>query len=253
MNIGLVEKDRGELDAAADRFQAARQIRQSQIAAGNDSAKLKRDLAMGAYNEGLLALDRERTAEAVQRLNDAIDGFQHLDQHDLSVQKQLATCYRVAADVHSKDASPDESIRLYELARDAFARLVDRNPDVDEYQATLAGIYMNMASQQERASALDAAIASCENARSNLDALVNQFPKNARFRGDLAVSLRSLAILQDKAGQHEVAHQNLRSSIDRLEKLLDEFPNDQRFKSELETSRRVWNDVFSKPAEVNAA
>ncbi len=59
MNVGLVEMDRGDLDAAAEQFRAAQQLREN-LLKKEDSYNLQRDLAMGLYNQGTLEVKRKR-------------------------------------------------------------------------------------------------------------------------------------------------------------------------------------------------
>src|SRR5262249_16176807 len=136
MNIGLVEKDMEHLDTAAKQLESAQELRESQLAAG-DSFKLQRDLAMGSYNQGGLELKREQPGEAANYCEEGSERFGALQQReprDLTVQYYLATCYRKSADAHSENNAPERAAQLYEQARNELARLVDRNPDVDEYQ-----------------------------------------------------------------------------------------------------------------------
>jgi len=250
MNIGLVEKDLGHLEAAADQVQAAQQLRESLLPAG-DSFRLKRDLAMGSYNQGVLELRRKQPGEAANYFDRAIERFAALEErepHDLTIQYYLATCYRKSADAHSENQSPEEATKLYDLARDAFARLVDRNPDVDEYQSALAQTYMNIAGHQEGA----AAIANFEKSELILDKLVQEYPKNPQFRRDSAVVLRELGLVQIKARDRDKGLQNLQGSVERLEKLLEEFPNRADLKAELETSRQMLKESLAPTPAISA-
>ncbi len=251
MNIGLAKKDLGEFDQAAEQLHTAQNLRLAQLAAGGDTAKLRRDLAMGSYNEGVLEEKKQQPAEAAKYFDAAIERFEKLqadDPHDLSIQYNLAICYRKSADVHSASNSLDEATRLYLLARDTFARLVDRNPEVAEYQSSLAGIYMNIAGHQEGT----AAIASFEKSRAIFTDLVQQYPQNPQFRRDLAVTLRELGVVQIKTGDRETGRQNLRSSVELLEKLLEEFPNNSVFQDDLDTSRHALDEALA-PAQSQAA
>lgn len=252
MNIGLVEKDSGQLDSAAELLDAAQQIRQKLIAAATDSAKLQRDLAMGFYNQGILDLKMIHPEAAVQHFDEAIAQFQQIedrDPRDLTAQFLLATCYRLSGDAQSKRESHDESLRLYQLAQDGFARLVDRNPEVAGYRSALASVYASMARLQEPALAL----ANLEKARSIFRQLASEYPANPQFRSDLAITLRELAVRQIAAGQRELGRDNLRSSIDLLQKLIEQFPKNKDFADELEKSRLEWTKAFTESAPVESA
>ncbi len=246
MNIGLLEQDLGKLDVAADQLRSAQQLRKVQLAVA-DSFKLRRDLAMGYYNWGNLEIDRHDPETAAYYFDLAIACFEKLlsqDPRDLTVQYLLAVCYRKSADTHSEIHSPDAA-RLYEMARDHFARLVDRNPEVSEYKVALAGVYMNIGSQQNGAAAID----SFDKSRAILAELIDQWPQDLRFRRDLAVTLRGLGYRQIQAGDRSTGRQNLESSINRLEKLIEEAPDNQEFKDELDTSRKSLKDVDAPPSQ----
>jgi serine/threonine-protein kinase len=236
MNIGLVEKDLGQGDEAAKQLQAAQDIRQALVISGGDSPKLQRDFAMGYYNQANLDLQRRRVAAAQKNFEAAIALFERLvrrDSHDLNLQYQLAICYRLLGDVLSAGKANKESARLYGLARDSLSRLVDRNPDVSDYKATLAGVYMNLGSKQDAAGALR----SLGQARDLLTELVAQNPKHPQFRRDLAVTLRSLAAGERDAGTPEVAQRDLKSSFEYLTDLSAKFPDNADFADQLAKTR----------------
>jgi serine/threonine protein kinase/tetratricopeptide (TPR) repeat protein len=251
MNIGLVEKDLGHLDVAAEQLQTSQKLRESQLPA-EDSFRLDRDLAMGSYNQGILELKRNKPGDAATYFSQAIERFAALAQkepRDLTIQYYLATCYRKAADAQSENQAPEEAAKLYEQARDAFARLADRNPDVDEYQSALAQTYLNIGGHQAGA----AAIASFEKSQAILQELVAKYPKNPQFRRDLAIVLRELGLVQVKSGDREKGLANMQHSVKRLEKLVEEFPDRPDLKSELETSRRMLDEAVSPPSQVESA
>ena len=118
MNIGLVEKDRGQFGPAGKQLQAAQKIRQEQLAANGDSMKMRRDLAMGSYNQGLLDLKLDQPKSAASHFNEAIERFEQLhqaDPRDLTLSFLLATCYRLSADAQNAGGTSVEAVRLYGL------------------------------------------------------------------------------------------------------------------------------------------
>src|SRR5262249_20773422 len=161
-----------------------------------------------------------------QHFGEAIAQFQQIqdrDPRDLTAQFLLATCYRLSGDAQSKRESHDESLRLYQLAQDGFARLVDRSPEVAGYRAALAGVDASIARLQEPTLAL----ANLEKARSIFRQLAMEYPANPQFGSDLAITLRELAVRQIAGGQRELGRDNLRSSIDLLQKLIEQFPKNK--------------------------
>jgi tetratricopeptide (TPR) repeat protein len=255
MNIGLVERDADDPQAAAKQLDSAQSIRRQLLAAGEASPKLQRDLAMGAYNQGLLEAKHRQADQAMKFFSEAIDRFHELvaqDPRDLNLQRLLALCYRKAADVQATPDAPGESLRFYELARDQFAKLADRNPDVTEYQSDLAGVYLNLAHVEEKQDPV-AALSNADKSRSILADLVKQYPRDPQFRFNLAVSLGSLSILQFTAKQRDAAQDNMQAAIEYLKKLVEEYPDNQEYQKELEAIRQQWEKQLSDSSNVNAA
>jgi eukaryotic-like serine/threonine-protein kinase len=243
MNLGLVEMDRSNLDAAAEQYRSAQQQRET-LLKKEDSYKLQRDLSMGLYNQGTLEVKRKNPTDAVTYFNWAIDKLDKLraqDSRDLTVNYYLGLSYRESATSNQEIGARDEALRLYPIACDYFIWLADRNPDVVEYKAALAGIDLNYGALLHGAER----IASFEGAKSIFSDLTAHYPENARFRRDLAVTLRALGIEQYKAGNVEIARQNIQASVAQLEKLVEEFPNDEELKILLQISRDAWGALVA--------
>jgi serine/threonine protein kinase len=242
MNIGLLEKDDGRLDAAAQQLQAAQAMRQEHLAAGADAPKLKRDLAMGFYNQGVLDLQRRQNDTAAQHFGDAIRQFQELnkaDPNDLEIQFDLAINDRLLGDLKRND--PDEAAPLYEDACNRLDELVARNPDVPNFRYEQARAYMNFGQMPQEPAAAAGRLGM---AQSLLRKLAEEFPQLAAYRRDLALAQRAVAGMELKNGQNEAARRDLGESIDLLEQLAKEFPDDQEYALELAASRRAWNEAF---------
>ena len=256
MNIGLVERNLNRLAEAQRDIELAQVSRRAQIAAGDDSAKLQRDLAMGYYDQGYLELTMgdaagklkhsdEKTMSlraAQQHFEAAIQQFQQLfarDPRDLTAQYLTAICNRLLGDLQGAASQAAESQRLYGLARDTLTRLTEQNPDVSEYKAALAGVYMNLTLRQQGAERLK----SFESARKLLTGLVDNYPENPQFGRDLVVTLRSLADLQSKAGQRDAARANLQAALDLLTRLTAKFPTNAEFKAALESTRTALDQL----------
>jgi eukaryotic-like serine/threonine-protein kinase len=248
VNVALHPKDNAKTEEALRDLENAQQIRRSYLAYGGDTIKLQKDLALGEYNLGIqelrIAQSNLKNPELMKRHEEAArkhfaDWSELLRQliqqepHDLTLQYQLASCYRWQGNIVDK-LSP-ESVHFYQQARDTLARLVEHNPDVTEYKSALGGVYMNMADRQNGAESL----ASFEQARQILADLAKNDPENPHFDRDLAVTLQSLAERQSKAGQFEAARTNLEASLALLAQLNQRFPN--------------YPDVVQKLAEASAA
>jgi serine/threonine-protein kinase len=237
MNVGLVERMLNRPDDALDEEKQAQQIRRAHLSDSPDKSKLEKDMAMGSYNLGVLELGLKRVKDAQKDFAESIGLFKQLnirDQHDLTIQKLLATCYRLQG-VSLSQSSPDLAVHSYQQARDAFATLVDRNPDVSDYKSELAEVYMSIGDAQRGSDS----IAAFEQARQILEDLAQKFPDNPKNSRDLALTLQSLADRQIKTGKFEPARINLEKSLALLTRLNQRFPNDP--------------DIIQKLAEGRAA
>src|SRR5262249_51195315 len=117
MNIGLLEKDEGHFDAAAEQLRAAQAMRQEHLAGSEDGPKLKRDLAMGVYSQGVLDSLRRQNDAAAEHFREAIAQFEelnHADPNDLEIQLNLAINERLLADLRRTDS--EEAAPLYKDA-----------------------------------------------------------------------------------------------------------------------------------------
>ncbi len=241
MNIGIAEKDLGRLDAALADLQAAQQLREKQLGV-QESFKLRRDLAMGLYNLGILELKRDKSEQALQYFSDASAAFEQLqsaDPRDLTISNLLGICYRISAESLAKNGKPAEAAELFQKSCDVFTHLVDRNPEVGEYRAALARVYMNMAPGQE----LAAAKTTLEQSQQLLDGLIEQYPLNPQFKADQAATIRELGIVQMQLGDLDRGRQNLESSVEALEKLHAEFPGNEDFNQQLQRSREKLREA----------
>jgi serine/threonine-protein kinase len=242
MNIGLLEKDEGHFDAAAQQLQVAQAMRQQHLAGGENVPKLKRDLARGFYNQGVLDSLRRQNDAAAEHFGEAIAQFKELhgdDPNDLEIQLELAINERLLGDLKRTD--PAQAAQLYEDACDRLDDLVERNPDVPNFRYERARAYMNFGQMPQEPGA---AVRRLDTAKSVLAKLAQQFPQVAAYRRDLALAQRALAGAEQKNGQNEASRKDLGESIDLLEQLVKEFPEDQEYALELAASRRAWNEAF---------
>jgi len=242
MNIGLLEKDEGRLEAAAQQLQAAQAMRQEHLAGSENVPKLKRDLAMGFYNQGVLDSQRRQNDAAAQHFGEAVAQFKELhsaDPNDLEIQFDLAINERLLGDLRRTD--PEQAAQLYEDSSKRLDELVERNPDVPNFRYEQARAYMNFGQMPQEPGT---AVSRLSTAKSVLGKLVQQFPQVAAYRRDLALAQRAIAGAELKNGQSDVARKDLGDSIDLLEQLVKEFPEDQEYALELAGSRRAWKEAF---------
>jgi tetratricopeptide (TPR) repeat protein len=237
MNIALLEKDEGRLDAAAQQLQAAQAMRQEHLAGGG-LPKLNRDLAMGFYSQGVLDSLRRQNDAAAEHFREAISQFEKLNQadpNDLEIQLDLAINERLLADLRRTDS--EEAAPLYKDACNRLDELVERNPDVPNFRYERARAYMNFGQMPpQEAETLASRLTT---AKSDLQKLTQEFSAVPAYRFDLAIAQRALAGAEARLGQADAARKDMDESIDLLEQLVKEFPDDQQYALELAASRRA--------------
>ncbi|MDA1049492.1 MAG: serine/threonine-protein kinase [Planctomycetota bacterium] len=159
MNLGIVERARGNLDDAQANFQQATQIRAVLLAKNADDPHVLRDRAMGLFNLANFAIADDRVPDAEQHLLAAIPIFERLLEDtpdDLMNQHRLATCYRRLGHLHvmvadNLDAQEmaaesrqmrDAALASFEPALGFIELLAYQNPQVMEFQSELAAIHI---------------------------------------------------------------------------------------------------------------
>ncbi|HEX4000722.1 MAG TPA: protein kinase [Pirellulales bacterium] len=248
MNIGQVDGALNRFDEALKQLNAAQQIRRAHLADSGDTSKLHRDLAMGSYTLGVQELRLRHGDAARNDFADAIAELRQLierDPRDLTLQYLLATCYRLAGDSVSQTA-PNSAVQSYQQSLKAFTELVERNPDVSEYQSALAGVCMNMAARQHGAESLP----SFEHARQILAELAKKYPENPRFMRDLAFTLQAMASRQIETGQFAAARAELESARSLLGEYVLAHPDDRDVRQKLdeaEASLKQLNGQHPSP------
>lgn len=143
MNLGLVERDRGDLAQAISLLERSQSLRHRLLDEASES-KVRRDLAMGYQNRASLAHDQEQIEAAASHWRQAVALFEQLlvdEPFDLHNQYRLAVCFRGLG-----DAAADVSAALpeYESAVKILEPLARQNPRVVAYQAELASLYINV-------------------------------------------------------------------------------------------------------------
>jgi tetratricopeptide (TPR) repeat protein len=177
MNLGLVERKRGNLDQARTLYQEAQDQRHKTLPTNPRDRAMRRDLAKGFYNLANLAIDRNDEAALRENIDEAIKRYEELlteNPRDLDDQYSLSLCYRLRADLFAALAQRDPqnspaAIDDYTKASRIVQKLSDLNPSVTKYLEELIRLHVNLAQlfaqQQQRdeaAEELRRALALCE-------------------------------------------------------------------------------------------
>ena len=154
---------------------------------------------------------------------------------DLAEQYQLAMCYRFEANLAAdpifasgksrEDCSPAELQQLaqalepYGAARKIMEALAHQNPDVDEYQVTLAQIQLYIGQIEYYQRHTEAAVAALADAEAALRRLLADHPEDPRYLAPFIKILGYLGALRPDAVQRE---QTLKT-LEELQRRIDEM------------------------------
>jgi tetratricopeptide (TPR) repeat protein len=127
-NLGLIHQQRGELDAARERFERAVQIDDEEIDAH--------------YQLGRIARQQERLADAVKNFEQVVSRDQTHSQHE--IWREVGATYLAA--------------NQFEDARDALERFLENRPSDPEALYLLGRAHAGMGHQREAANSMQACI-----------------------------------------------------------------------------------------------
>jgi serine/threonine-protein kinase len=232
MNIGNVEERRGRFAQARRQYAEAQQVRRALRRADARNREVARDLAMGCFNLGKLAFADQDLAAAETEFDEAIALFQELHdpkRRDLANQYRLAFAQRLAADVRQARGKFDEAQELYQAAIALVSALATANPEVPEYQAAKAGLYVSLGKLHTERRQSAETIAALEQARGAFGALAKEFPSNVEYHRDLAVTLHNLGRELAAAGKADAAHAHLGEAKTQLLALRGDYPENPEF------------------------
>lgn len=209
MNLGLVEKHRGNFEQVRTMFLDAQAQRRKALPARPKDRAMRRDLAKGFYNLANLAVDTNDEAALREHIEEAIRRFQELVQEnprDLDDQYSLSLCYRLRADFLAALAQNDRqweqpAIDDYASAARIVQRLSDLNPTVTKYLRELVRLHINLGQLSAQQEQLDDAIAHFRKALELLDQLAKQSsdspdPRDAELRQTIESALAQLQAMK---------------------------------------------------------
>ena len=232
MNKGLVELEQDQYERAIVQFERGQEMRRELLAKEPENDLVRRDLAMGHFNSGKLAILVSADEMARSELEKAIGPLNDLVSQNGSDQRQrlnLATCYRVLADLESEHEQYHIAMPYYKDAQLHLSYLVQTNPDVVDYQSVLAGLHMNLAQAFQEQGEANSASQALKNAVQLLVPLVKNSPEVPHFRRDLTVAKYRLALLHLDSGDTQGALHLLTDSKTHLDWLVEKFPKEPEY------------------------
>lgn len=205
MNLGLVERQRGNLDQTRKLYDEAQEQRRKTLPQKAKDRALRRDLAKGFYNLANLAIDRNDEPALRENVTEAIrimEQLLHEAPRDLDDQYFLSHCYRMRADLSAAIADQNETAAAsasddYAQASRILQRLTDLNPSVQKFVRDLAGLAANLGQLAAQRKQNDKALASFHQARELLKSLDQLSPnglseKDAELKRSVEAAIQSL-------------------------------------------------------------
>ena len=240
MNVGLVEMEVGNLEAAREQFEQAQEIRQDILSAG-DNTHVRRDFGMGYYNLGnLILMDESADLEvAFSNFESAVEVFQRLieeEPRNFSNQSRLAVCHRILGDLQSTADDITPALASYREAMVVLNRLVSLNPDVTQYREQLAGVQINRGQLLLESDAPEA-LAAFQQADSLLLTLAEEAkPENDALR---AVALRESGLLLIDQGDVATGQNNFDQAEQIQKELVKNYPDNEAFQLDLQDTEAL--------------
>lgn len=255
MEVGLVDMENGRSEDARSNFENARlnfedalNLRRRILDECPDCTETRRDMGIGYYNMANLSLSlKDRDHEGAEtNFKEAISLFEGLlaeDERDLANQYRLAMCYRELANLHSERQQSAEARERYGQAFEQIKQLVQRNPDVPEYEADLAGLRIGLGQLDNDDGRSEAALESFRQAVDILQPLSEENPGTVRYRRDLVVSHGAIVALELANHDTQAALEHLRAARDHLIWLTEAFPDDEEYRQKLQTTEQLLQQM----------
>ena len=250
MNIGSVHLAQGDLQQAIPPLERAQMIRMARVDQLNTAdPKLRRDLGMGYYNLARLRLSLGETALAENNFLTAVSAFESLvasDPDNINYPRYLAACQRMLADINA-GAQHEKAITFYRQAQGTLEQLHHRNPDVLDYAADLAGVYLNLGRQLQLQDQAEMALDSMQQATEMLQKLAGHVESVPTYRLDLGVAQRESGKILAALGRTDEARTELQRSRRILSQLVGEDPANEHYTQQLALTMDALAGLEAKP------
>jgi tetratricopeptide (TPR) repeat protein len=275
MNIGLLEIDRVNYDNAQQNLEQAQSIRLQSPGSGDDP-KLRRDLAKGYYNLAKLAMAQRVRADndtdlAQQWCNRGrqwcekaavlFKALAERNRADLDMRYLWAACYFMEAKLANAGViygsepgenlkkALDETLALYQQSSDILEPLAQKNPDVTEYQLSLAELYIRMAEIQYEQKSLPEATASIDQAEEILTRLTTDCGDTARYWKDFAGTWSFIGMHHTDQLRRRKALETLETWQKYLEQVAAESPGAIGVQEPLQLTRGAIESIKKSDSE----
>lgn len=230
MNLGLVHRVRYGQAKAIQLIEEAQQIREEILAETSDF-ETRRDLGMGYYNLGNIALDLGDIPLALDSTERAVSAFlQTVDDapEDIGNRSRLALCQRLRGDLLAETGDMPKAVISYKAATDGLRMLSKQNPEVSEYSVEFCVASMNLGSLLQDSLEVDAAIVALNESLTGFNRLYSDQASASLLSLLLDCKLR-LAFANQDAGNIREVRELLNEIIIAASESLDSIPEIEDF------------------------
>lgn len=232
MNLGLWHKDREEFQKAIEAYDDAQAARELLLKEKDDPA-VRRDLAVGFYNLGILAMEVGDPMAGETALRGAVRDFARLlsaDPKHIANRQGLALAWKTLADLLADQKQPQPALDAYEKARGEFEVLAIDNPTVPEYRGNLAMTLTGRGELQLEEQQAESAAGDFAEALRLLNPIVLAQPEHADFTLQLVAALRGRAAAKHALGDAAGAKADLTRALELLAALAAKRTDDADLK-----------------------
>ncbi|GAB5442195.1 MAG: serine/threonine-protein kinase [Fuerstiella sp.] len=227
MNLGLVHREQGNLQPAASAIKQAQELRRD-LLQQTSPPRVQRDLGMGYYNLGNIALDAGDVQTASTMVAQAITAFETaVDQspEDFRNRRLLALCLQLQGDLIAEAGRVEDAIESYRTGVRELRFLAQRNPEVTVYRFDLAVALMNLGSLLRESEDVASASETLDHAIAEFEQLISSGQSNESSLLLADAKLRKAFVLID-AGQTPQAVLLLRQLLRLPDEATEDFQRD---------------------------
>lgn len=238
MNLGIVLARSGRAAEALRCQRAAQQSRLELLEDHPGDTDLQRDLALGDYNIGRLALDEgdsEQAALYVERARKRFTQILRTNPAEKEIAFRLAVCWRVLGDLAD---GYEAARRAYLQSLTTLEELLAEAPEENRYHEAAAQICLNLGQLEIDADALPAAATRLQAAAEILGRLTTHDPTIPAYRRDLGIAQLTLGKVYLALGQTAEAMPCLRVAERVLAEVVVAFPQ-YAVDDQLQEARRL--------------
>lgn len=246
MNLGIIERERGETAKATELMLQSQQRRET-ILTKAEHFETRRDLGMGYYNLCNLALDELKTAAALEYIDRAERAFRRTVTEApeiLENRSRLALCLRLRGDLLAESGDLMAAIDSYRTATAELRKLARENPNVTDYTVDSSVARMNLASLLQEDGQMDVAFEELTAALEGLTRVHQEQSGDATMVFLLDARLR-LALVELDRKNDAAASLLLKTVLEQANAALERTPDDGELLQLRDEARELIDEYVS--------